>query len=85
MRELPTRYLSDDGLCAIDVHMSRFTQGDISSDHEIAMAAQSILMKCVLEFGLGGRGMVQCMFAGAPNVRQLDVRIESCRCFTSTS
>ncbi|KAF6231455.1 hypothetical protein HO173_010416 [Letharia columbiana] len=47
-RPLPYRYLSDDGLCAIDIdHMIKVVL-DTATNHEISAAAKSILDKCVL-------------------------------------
>lgn len=46
-RPLPYRYLSDDGLCAVDIyHMSRVFH-DTATNHEISAAAKLILDKCV--------------------------------------
>lgn len=46
-RPLPYRYLSDDGLCAIDVDIMNSFGSDTATNHDISTAAKSILDKCV--------------------------------------
>lgn len=58
---LPIRYLSDDGLCAIDVKLAGSSRGDISSELAIAGITESILLQCVEDRSrVGGRGIVPC-------------------------
>ncbi|CAF9934758.1 MAG: hypothetical protein HETSPECPRED_009346 [Heterodermia speciosa] len=55
LSKLPLRYLSDDGLCAIDVKLPQGSKGDTTSDRAIAGAARSVLFECVEDHGWGGR------------------------------
>ena len=60
LSKLPLRYLSDDGLCAIDVRLPQGSKGDTASDRAIAGAARSVLFQCVEDHGWGGRLEVPC-------------------------
>ena len=60
LSKLPIRYLSDDGLCAIDVSLSVGSKGDTTTDRAIAGAARSVLFECVETHGSGGRLEVPC-------------------------
>ena len=54
---LPLRYLSDDGLCAIDINHKRDmagTLGDESSDWTISEKAANVLDECVENKETGG-------------------------------
>lgn len=54
---LPLRYLSDDGLCAIDVNQITNLVGkvgDITSDLTIAASAGALLTRCVAQNKVGG-------------------------------
>ncbi|KAL8820921.1 MAG: hypothetical protein Q9191_007417 [Dirinaria sp. TL-2023a] len=55
---LPVRYLSDDGICAIDVtsgpQSGRDVRADITTGVQIAGVARLILDKCVRDTGTGG-------------------------------
>ena len=57
---VPIRYLSDDGLCAIDVDLATQSKGDTTSDGDIAGMAESILHRCVEVHGEGGYAEVPC-------------------------
>ena len=57
---VPIRYLSDDGLCAIDVRISVGSEGDTTTDRAIAGAARSVLFECVEGHGWGGQLEVPC-------------------------
>ena len=57
---VPIRYLSDDGLCAIDVDLVRGSKGDTTSDGAIAGTAAAILHACVEVLGESGFGDVPC-------------------------
>ncbi|KAI4166870.1 MAG: hypothetical protein LQ348_007751, partial [Seirophora lacunosa] len=55
--DLPLRYLSDDGLCAIDVNEKWnviATIPDITSELTLANVAKEVLDQCVSARGLGG-------------------------------
>ena len=54
MRKLPLRWLSDDGICAIQVQPAKGFVGDISTDGEISANAQWILDLCVRQKQRGG-------------------------------
>ena len=56
----PIRYLSDDGLCAIDVELIKSSRGDTTRDSDTAGVAESILHGCVENKGEGGFGEVPC-------------------------
>ena len=49
----PIRYLSDDGICAIDVQLDT-GRGDSSSSFVISWYAKMILDECVIRLGKGG-------------------------------
>ena len=52
---LPIRYLSDDGICAIDLsHRGPFSGPDSSTRRTISDLARGIIKKCVRKFGKGG-------------------------------
>lgn len=53
----PIRYLSDDGLCAIDVLLQPASDGDEASAHMLYHSAKSIIDDCVV--GLGRSGIFQ--------------------------
>ncbi|KAL8788881.1 MAG: hypothetical protein Q9195_007095 [Heterodermia aff. obscurata] len=55
LSKLPIRYLSDDGLCAIDVRLPAGSKGDTTTDRAIAGAARSVLFECVEDHGSGGQ------------------------------
>ena len=57
---LPIRYLSDDGLCAIDLRMHSSSKRDTSTTRAIAAAADLVLRNCVERVGWGGNSMVAC-------------------------
>ena len=57
---MPIRYLSDDGLCAIDVNLGKNSKGDTTSDSDIARIAEAILYQCVEILGESGLGEVPC-------------------------
>lgn len=62
----PFRYLSDDGLCAIDIvlHLSRGReqQGwDITTGQDLSDRAQQVLTKCVI-LGIGGAVRDYCKY-----------------------
>ena len=57
---VPIRYLSDDGLCAIDVELAKRSKGDTTSDADIVEIAESILHQCVEAHGEGGYAEVPC-------------------------
>ena len=48
------RYLSDDGLCAIDVELTHYSKGDITG------MTESIFSKCVEGMGQGGGAIAPC-------------------------
>ena len=58
--KLPIRYLSDDGLCAIDVRLPAGSKGDITTDRSIAGAARSVLFECVDSHDRGGQLQIPC-------------------------
>lgn len=54
---LPIRYLSEDGLCAIDIRAqrgARLVTGDSATNIEVSEAAKTVLDDCVQERGKGG-------------------------------
>lgn len=51
---VPLRYLSDDGLCAIDVFFYRRSEGDLTTWAVISDRAKTILEKCVILLQKGG-------------------------------
>ena len=51
---LPLRWLSDDGICAIDVHAVGGSSGDISTGDQISEQAMRILHQCVVGRHMGG-------------------------------
>ena len=57
----PIRYLSDDGICAIDVQLAS-GRDDSSSSFVISWYAKTILDACVTKLGKGGsvRGFSKC-------------------------
>lgn len=57
---IPIRYLSDDGLCAIDVDLAKNSKGDTTSDGDIARIAEAILYQCVETLGESGSSEVPC-------------------------
>ena len=57
---LPIRYLSDDGLYAIDFRMQSSSKRDTSNTRAIAAAADLILRNCVERVGYGGNSPVAC-------------------------
>ena len=62
----PFRYLSDDGLCAIDIvlHFSRGRERlgwDITTGQDLSDRAQQVLIKCVI-LGVGGAIRDYCQF-----------------------
>lgn len=59
---LPIRYLSDDGLCAIDLRMQSSSKRDTCTTSAIAAAADLILRNCVERVGWGGHTLVACEF-----------------------
>ena len=50
----PIRYLSDDGICAIDVVLAPALTKEISSEFFISTYAKSIIDKCVVFSAKGG-------------------------------
>ena len=57
---LPIRYLSDDGLCAIDLRLQSNSRRDTCNTRAIAAAADSVLRNCVERRGWGGHMLVEC-------------------------
>ena len=57
---VPIRYLSDDGLCAIDVELAKRSEGDTTSDGDIVETAEAILHQCVEGHGEGVFAEVPC-------------------------
>lgn len=55
LSKLPIRYLSDDGLCAIDVRLLVGSNGNTTTDRVIAGAARSVLFECLETHGWGGQ------------------------------
>ena len=51
---LPIRYLSDDGMCAIDIVNTDGTSGDITTGMEIAQQAKLLVDRCVRWENKGG-------------------------------
>ena len=51
---LPFRYLSDDGICAIDIVSSDGTSGDVSTGMEIAQQVNLLIDHCVRKKHKGG-------------------------------
>ena len=51
---LPARYLSDDGVCAIDVKIKPGSTWDVTSGLEIAAQAGKILDSCLHRADIGG-------------------------------
>ena len=60
LSKLPIRYLSDDGLCAIDVRLPVGSKGDTTTEREIAGAARSVVFECVEDHGWGGQLEIPC-------------------------
>ena len=60
LSKLPIRYLSDDGLCAIDVRLIAGSKGDTTTDRVIAAAARSVLFECLETDGWGGQLEIPC-------------------------
>lgn len=60
MSRLPTRYLSDDGLCAIDLKFPAGVSDDTSSEMYMTTAAREVIKDCVRSRGQGGRVLVPC-------------------------
>ena len=51
---VPLRYLSDDGLCAIDVTLVRGTSGDVANGIGLLHAARTVWDKCAIGSASGG-------------------------------
>lgn len=51
---IPIRFLSDDGLCAIDITNTKGRVGDISTGLEISQKARQLLDDCVYDKRRGG-------------------------------
>lgn len=51
---LPLRYLSDDGICAIDVFFYRRSEGDVTTLAVFSDRAKTTLDKCVISLEKGG-------------------------------
>lgn len=60
MWRTPIHYLSDDGLCAIDVKLVTGSQRDTVTDRNIAGIAETILSTCVESQGLGRGSTAPC-------------------------
>lgn len=52
--EVPIRFLSDDGVCAIDLARTQHSSFDFSTGYEISQNAATILDKCVEKSQRGG-------------------------------
>ena len=57
---LPIRYLSDDGVCAIDLRIKSGGRQDTTSSQAVSTAVDLLLRKCVEQDGWGGRRTVAC-------------------------
>lgn len=55
MSTVPIRYLSDDGICAIDLRLQGGTTDDISSEMYVTDAAKEVIVACVRGKAEGGR------------------------------
>ncbi|KAI4280941.1 MAG: hypothetical protein L6R35_005793, partial [Caloplaca aegaea] len=56
--QLPLRYLSDDGLCAVDVNLKRNavgSVGDVTTELTLATMAKEVLDQCVAASRVGGQ------------------------------
>lgn len=51
---MPVRYLSDDGICAIDILFKKASDGDYSTGRAIAAHAETIIDQCVVPKKMGG-------------------------------
>ncbi len=52
--QVPIRYLSDDGICAIDILFKKASGGDFSTDRAISQHARMVIDQCVLLLRKGG-------------------------------
>ncbi|KAL9580458.1 MAG: hypothetical protein Q9203_006293 [Teloschistes exilis] len=81
---LPVRYLSDDGLCAIDINVAQGKRGDVSNGLSIARAADEIIRTCVPRQSMSGE-KVGFSIQGGLTVKVVIYSTERVTCHTPTS